>query len=175
MFTFEERFNDGISGTDAKANGETAADVMKVVKEEVLLVSCLLQNSYSSALLYLLRFRYQDLAWPMNASKAGGDLALIQTSLPFSLKESVVYCLANYRPCFLAVMRKSGVLCMRRKTKLLMWFDFFRNQQKYDEDQKVVLNQYLMESMLCMLVPHTHSLTDQVCKPVSTSSGIEYS
>ena len=40
MFTFEERFNEGISGTDAKANGETAADIMKVVKEEVLLVSC---------------------------------------------------------------------------------------------------------------------------------------
>ena len=40
MFTFEERFNEGIAGTDAKANGETAADVMKVVKEEVLLVSC---------------------------------------------------------------------------------------------------------------------------------------
>ena len=38
--------------------------------------------------------------------------------------------------------------------------------QKYDEDQKIVLDQYLMESMLCMLVPHTHSLTDQVCKPV---------
>ncbi|KAJ7370918.1 hypothetical protein OS493_028992 [Desmophyllum pertusum] len=74
VFTFEERFNEGISGTDAKANGETAADVMKVVKEEVLL--------------------------------------------------------------------------------------------KYDEDQKIVLEQYLMESMLCMLVPHTHSLTDQVCKPM---------
>ena len=40
MFTFEERFNEGIAGTDAKGNGETAADVMKVVKEEVLLVSC---------------------------------------------------------------------------------------------------------------------------------------
>lgn len=40
MFTFEERLNEGISGTDAKANGETAADIMKVVKEEVLLVSC---------------------------------------------------------------------------------------------------------------------------------------
>lgn len=39
MFTFEERFNEGIAGTDAKANGETAADLMKVVKEEVLLVS----------------------------------------------------------------------------------------------------------------------------------------
>ena len=39
MFTFEERLNEGISGTDAKANGETAADIMKVVKEEVLLVS----------------------------------------------------------------------------------------------------------------------------------------
>ena len=38
MFTFEERFNDGISGTDAMTNGETAADLMKVVKEEVLLV-----------------------------------------------------------------------------------------------------------------------------------------
>lgn len=44
MFTFEERFSEGISGTDAKSNGETAADVMKVVKEEVLLVSCPLQN-----------------------------------------------------------------------------------------------------------------------------------
>lgn len=74
VFTFEERFNEGISGTDAKANGETAADIMKVVKEEVLL--------------------------------------------------------------------------------------------KYDEDQKIVLDQYLMESMLCMLVPHTHSLADQVCKPM---------
>lgn len=74
MFTFEERFNEGISGTDAKANGETAADIMKVVKEEVLL--------------------------------------------------------------------------------------------KYDEDQKIVLVEYLMESMLCMLVPHTHNLTDQVCKPM---------
>ena len=42
VFTFEERFNEGISGTDAKSNGETAADVMKVVKEEVLLVSRLL-------------------------------------------------------------------------------------------------------------------------------------
>ena len=38
MFTFEERFNEGITGTDAKTNGQTAADVMKVVKEEVLLV-----------------------------------------------------------------------------------------------------------------------------------------
>ena len=38
MFTFEERFNEGISGTDAMTNGETAADVMKVVKEEVLMV-----------------------------------------------------------------------------------------------------------------------------------------
>ena len=56
-----------------------------------------------------------------------------------------------------------------------MWFDFFRNQQKYDEDQKIVLDQYLMESLLCMLVPHTHSLTDQVCKPVSNASGNEYS
>ncbi|XP_027056438.1 PH domain-containing protein DDB_G0267786-like [Pocillopora damicornis] len=74
MFTFEERLNEGISGTDAKANGETAADIMKVVKEEVLL--------------------------------------------------------------------------------------------KYDEDQKVVLEEYLMESMLCMLVPHTHSFTDEVCKPM---------
>lgn len=74
MFTFEERFNEGISGTDAKANGETAADIMKVVKEEVLL--------------------------------------------------------------------------------------------KYDEDQKIVLVEYVMESMMCMLVPHTHSLTDQVCKPL---------
>ena len=44
VFTFEERFNEGISGTDAKANGETAADIMKVVKEEVLLVSCPRQN-----------------------------------------------------------------------------------------------------------------------------------
>lgn len=48
MFTFEERFNEGISGTDAKANGETAADVMKVVKEEVLLVSCLPRKPHSS-------------------------------------------------------------------------------------------------------------------------------
>ena len=40
MFTFEERFNEGIAGTDAKSNGETAADTMKVVKEEVLLVRC---------------------------------------------------------------------------------------------------------------------------------------
>jgi len=62
VFTFEERFNEGISGTDAKANGETAADVMKVVKEEVLLVSCPPQKSHSSALLCLLRFRHQDLA-----------------------------------------------------------------------------------------------------------------
>ena len=38
MFTFEERFNEGITGTDAKTNGQTAEDVMKVVKEEVLLV-----------------------------------------------------------------------------------------------------------------------------------------
>ena len=38
MFTFEERFNDGISGTDAMTNGETASDLMKVVKEEVLMV-----------------------------------------------------------------------------------------------------------------------------------------
>ena len=38
MFTFEERFNEGITGTDAKTNGQTAADVMEVVKEEVLLV-----------------------------------------------------------------------------------------------------------------------------------------
>ena len=53
-----------------------------------------------------------------------------------------------------------------------MWFDFFfRNQQKYDEDQKIVLDEYLMESMLCMLVPHTHSLTDEVCKLVSNASG----
>ena len=44
---------------------------------------------------------------------------------------------------------------------------FLSDQQKYDEDQKIVLDEYLMESMLCMLVPHTHSLTDQVCKPVS--------
>ena len=41
MFTFEERFNEGISGTDAMTNGETAADVMKVVKEEVLMVTCI--------------------------------------------------------------------------------------------------------------------------------------
>ncbi|KAL9988021.1 hypothetical protein ACROYT_G002418 [Oculina patagonica] len=74
MYTFEERFNEGIAGTDAKSNGETAADTMKVVKEEVLL--------------------------------------------------------------------------------------------KYDEDQKIVLDQYMVESMLCMLVPHTHSLTDEVCKPM---------
>ena len=40
------------------------------------------------------------------------------------------------------------------------------NQQKYDEDQKVVLDEYLMDAMMCMLVPHTHSLTDEVCKPV---------
>lgn len=48
-------------------------------------------------------------------------------------------------------------------------------QQKYDEDQKIVLDEYLMESMLCMLVPHAHSLTDQVCKPVSNANiGDEY-
>lgn len=52
MFTFEERFNEGISGTDAKANGETAADVMKVVKEEVLLVSCPRQNIATHFILY---------------------------------------------------------------------------------------------------------------------------
>lgn len=40
------------------------------------------------------------------------------------------------------------------------------NQQKYDADQKVELDEYLMEAMMCMLVPHTHSLTDEVCKPV---------
>lgn len=40
VFTFEERFNEAITGTDAKSNGETAADNMKVVKEEVLLVRC---------------------------------------------------------------------------------------------------------------------------------------
>lgn len=74
MFTFEERFKEGIADTDAKTNGQTAADVMKVVKEEVLL--------------------------------------------------------------------------------------------KYDEDQKVVLDEYLMDAMMCMLVPHTHSLTDEVCKPM---------
>ena len=38
MFTFQERFKEGIADTDAKTNGQTAADVMKVVKEEVLLV-----------------------------------------------------------------------------------------------------------------------------------------
>lgn len=57
MFTFEERFNEGISGTDAKANGETAADVMKVVKEEVLLVSCPRQNITTQLTL----FQFSDL------------------------------------------------------------------------------------------------------------------
>lgn len=74
IYTFEERFNEGVSGTDAMTNGQTASDVMKVVKEEVLL--------------------------------------------------------------------------------------------KYDADQKVELDEYLMEAMMCMLVPHTHSLTDEVCKPM---------
>ena len=59
MFTFEERFNEGISGTDAKANGETAADVMKVVKEEVLLVSCPRQNTHCSAPHLTLCFNFQ--------------------------------------------------------------------------------------------------------------------
>lgn len=30
------------------------------------------------------------------------------------------------------------------------------------------MDEYLMEAMMCMLVPHTHSLTDEVCKPVRT-------
>ena len=46
---------------------------------------------------------------------------------------------------------------------------FFLDRQKYDEDQKVVLEEYLMDGMMVMLVPHTHSLTDEVCKPVSRS------
>ncbi|XP_068689831.1 PH domain-containing protein DDB_G0267786-like, partial [Montipora foliosa] len=37
---------------------------------------------------------------------------------------------------------------------------------KYDEDQKLILDEYLMEALMCMLVPHTHSLTDEVCKPM---------
>ena len=44
MFTFEERFNEGITGTDAKTNGQTAADIMKVVKEEVLMVRRFLRS-----------------------------------------------------------------------------------------------------------------------------------
>ncbi|XP_073242754.1 PH domain-containing protein DDB_G0267786-like [Porites lutea] len=74
MFTFEERFNEGITGTDANTNGQTAADVMKVVKEEVLL--------------------------------------------------------------------------------------------KFDVDKKVALDEYLMSALMSMLVPHTHSLADEVCKPM---------
>lgn len=39
MFIFVECFNEGIVGIDVKVNGEIVVDVMKVVKEEVLLVS----------------------------------------------------------------------------------------------------------------------------------------
>ncbi|XP_015774464.1 PREDICTED: PH domain-containing protein DDB_G0267786-like isoform X2 [Acropora digitifera] len=40
---------------------------------------------------------------------------------------------------------------------------------KYDEDQNIVMDEYLLEALMCMLVPHTHSLTDEVCKPLITS------
>ncbi|KAK2555553.1 PH domain-containing protein [Acropora cervicornis] len=40
---------------------------------------------------------------------------------------------------------------------------------KYDEDQNIVMNEYLLEALMCMLVPHTHSLTDEVCKPLIKS------
>ncbi|XP_029214232.2 PH domain-containing protein DDB_G0267786-like [Acropora millepora] len=40
---------------------------------------------------------------------------------------------------------------------------------KYDEDQNIVMDEYLLEALMCMLVPHTHSLTDEVCKPLIKS------
>lgn len=40
MFIFEECLNEGIFGIDVKVNGEIVVDIMKVVKEEVFLVSC---------------------------------------------------------------------------------------------------------------------------------------
>ena len=45
---------------------------------------------------------------------------------------------------------------------LPVYFD----QQKFDVDQKVALDEYLMSALMSMLVPHTHSLADEVCKPV---------
>lgn len=45
----------------------------------------------------------------------------------------------------------------------IVYFD----QQKFDVDKKVALDEYLRDALMSMLVPHTHSLADEVCKPVT--------
>lgn len=168
MFTFEERLNEGISGTDAKANGETAADIMKVVKEEVLLVSCFTWRN-----LHLWENDVEKIFYPFYGEKEEiaklvrdvGRLFFNSVKVYFNWSLSLLW----MKWCHPLGITWIGAFYSLAHMVLLSkhFVIIFSNPQKYDEDQKVVLEEYLMESMLCMLVPHTHSFTDEVCKPVS--------